>query len=166
MDDTGAFEALVEFAIALAGFTGVVVVFRRREGRLHPADEIRVFMALLPTLACAFLALLPVGLGMLGLAPARVWLVSGIAFAAAVAAILSAISFRVSRLPQEVRGVLSRPLSVLFYLLVGSMALTNLLSATVVIGLPPAGSYFFALLTLLVVGATVFARIVFIRPSA
>jgi len=166
LESPGAFETLAEFAISLAGFAGVVVVFRRSEGRLHPADGIRVFMALMPTLACAFLALLPIALELVDLPPATVWLVASIVHGTAVVSIVSAILIRVGQLTPDARSVLSRPLSAFFYTLLGLSILVNLLSATAVVGVPPVGTYFFGLLALLAVGATVFLRMVFIRPAA
>ena len=67
MIDTGAFQSLAEFGIALAGFTSVVVVFSRRDGEFHPADRFRILTALVPSLGAAFLALVPVGLDLMGL---------------------------------------------------------------------------------------------------
>ena len=139
MIDTGAYQSLAEFAIALAGFVGVVVVFRRREGRLHPADDFRIFIALVPSLAGAFLALLPVGLDLLLLEPVTTLIVSGIMYAAVVAPLLLVVAVRAGRLPADARAVLSRPLTLFFYTLLGSSAAANLLNATSLLGEPRSG---------------------------
>ncbi len=161
-----AFQTLAEFAIALAGFVGVVVVFRRREDRLHPADDVRVFIALLPSLAGAFLALVPVGLELFGLGLTTVSMVSSLVYAVVVSVLLLAISTRIGRVPPDARSVLSRPLTFFFYALLGSSVAANLLSAMSVLGEPGSGVYFMGILALLMTCATVFARMVFIRPAA
>lgn len=166
MDDFGAFQTLAEFAVSLAGFAGVVVAFRRVDERLHPADGIRVFMALVPTLACALLALLPIGLELTDLSPSSIWLVAVIVHALVVLLLLSAISVRIGRLPPDAKALLSRPLTVFFYGLIGFSVVVDLLSATGWLAIPPSGAYFFALLAILFNSATVFARMVFIRPTA
>lgn len=166
MVGSGAFQTLAEFAIALAGFSGVVVVFRRREGRLHPADDIRIFNALVPSLAAAFLALLPVGLDLLGLTLEASLIIAGIVHAAVVVVISLAIEMRIRRLRPDVSAVLSRPLTLGFYFLLVVSVATNLLNAMSVLGEPRSGVYFFSVLVLLAIAATVFARMVFIRPAA
>jgi hypothetical protein len=159
------FDALAEFAVALAGFTGVVIVFRRSDDELHPADGIRVFMALVPTLVCAFLAILPLGLELAGVSAGSMWVLAGIAHAVALGLLLAVIGVRLARLSEAARAVLSGPLTTFFFLLLSASVVVNLLSATAVVSVPPAASYFFALMAMLASGATVFARIVFIRPA-
>jgi hypothetical protein len=164
--DTGAYQTLAEFAIALAGFVGLVVVFRRREGRLHPADDFRIFIALVPCLAGAFLALLPVGLDLLVLKPATTLILSSIMYAAFVSLFLVMVAIRIGSLPPDARAVLSRPLTLFFYALIGSSVAANLANALSLFGAPYSGVYFFGIMAILVNSATVFARIVFVRPAA
>jgi hypothetical protein len=164
--DTAAFQSLAEFAIALAGFVGVVIVFRRGEDRLHPADDIRVFIALLSSLAGAFLALLPVSLNLFALAPATSFIFSSAMYAAVVLSLLLLVATRIGRLAPDSRAVLSRPLTLFFYTLLGSSVAANLLNVVSFFGEPSGGVYFIGIVALLANCATVFARIVFIRPSA
>ena len=166
MLDSAAYQTLAEFAIALAGFVGVVVVFRRGEGRLHPADDFRIFIALVPSLAAAFLALLPVGLDLLVLKPATTLIFSSIMYAALVVLLLLVVVVRIGRLPPDARAVLSRPLTLFFYALLGLSAATNLLNAMSLFGEPRSGVYFLGIVAILINSATVFARMVFIRPAA
>lgn len=166
MRDTGAYQALAEFAIALAGFVGLVVAFRRREGKFHPADDFRIFIALVPSLAAAFLALLPVALDLLVLEPATALTFSSLIYVIVVTLVLLAVVVRNRRLSPEARAVLSRPLTLFFYVLFGSFVMANLLNALSVFGEPRSGVYFLGIMAVLVNSATVFARIVFIRPAA
>jgi len=164
--DTGAYQTLAEFSIALAGFVGLVVAFRRREGRFHPADDFRIFIALVPSLAGAFLAFLPVALDLLALEPATTLTLSSVTFSATVLLFLVVVSIRRRGLPLDARAVLSRPLTAFFYALLGSSVAANLLNALSFFGAPNSGVYFLGIMAILVNSATVFARIVFIRPAA
>ncbi len=166
MLETGPYQTLAEFAIALAGFVGLVVAFRRREGRFHPADDFRIFIALVPSLAGAFLALLPVGLDLLALAPATTLISSSVSYAVVVMLVLIAVVTRNRRLPPDAKAVLSRPLTMFFYALFGLAILGNLANATSLFGEPRSGVYFLGIMAILINSATVFARIVFIRPAA
>lgn len=152
--------------MALAGFAGIVVVFRRREGRLHPADEVRVFAALVPSLVGAFLALLPVGLELAGLTPATASRIASGVLAGVIAALTVLIDTRFRRLSPEAAVVLSRPLTRFFYLLLGAAVVGNLLNAAAALGPPNRGVPFLSIVAMLAIGATVFARMVFIRPTA
>jgi len=163
--DTGAYQTLAEFAIALSGFVGLVVAFRRREGRFHPADDFRIFIALIPGLVGAFLALLPVGLDMLVIEPATTLIVCSLIYAAVVLLVVVVIAIRNRRLPPDARAVLSRPLTSFFYALFGFSVLANLANAMSFFGEPRSGVYFLGIVAILVNSATVFARIVFIRPA-
>jgi len=164
--DTGPYQTLAEFAIALAGFVGLVVVFRRREGEFHPADDFRIFIALVPCLAGAFLALLPVGLDLLFFEPATTLIFSSIMYATVVVLVLLVVVIRNVRLPPDARSVLSRPLTLFFYALFASSVVANLVNAMSLFGEPRSGVYFLGIMAMLVNSATVFARIVFVRPAA
>jgi hypothetical protein len=164
--DTGAYQTLAEFAIALSGFVGLVVAFRQREGRFHPADDFRIFIALVPALAGAFLALLPVGLDMLVLEPVTTLVLSSVIYAAVVLLVLLVIAIKNGRLPPDAKAVLSRPLTLFFYALFGFSVVANLANAMSLFGEPRGGVYFLGIVAILVNSATVFARIVFIRPTA
>ena len=165
MADSAAFQTLAEFGIALAGFTSIVVVFRRGGEQLHPADHFRVFSALMPSLVGAFLALVPVGLDQLGLPPATMWRVASIVLAGAAFSLVATITIQLRRLPPEASALLFRPLGIFLRILVGFSAVGGLANATGALAPPQGGLYFFAVLLLLITGAIVFVRMVFIRPT-
>jgi len=165
LDESGAFQSLAELAIALAGFTSVVVVFGRRGGDFHPADRFRILSALVPSLSAALLALVPVGLDLAGLSASTVWRASSLMLIAVVGVDGLQTEVRRSRLPPESRAILSPRLRNLFRLLRCLAVLSGLLNATGVLFAPQAGVYFLAVLLPLVVGATIFVRTVFVRPA-
>ena len=166
MTDSGAFESLAEFAIALAGFTSVVVVFSRRDGELHPADRFRIRAALVSSLGAAFLALVPVGLELTGLPSSAVWRASSLVLVAAVAWDSIHTEVRRRRLSPNARSVLSSRISGFLRALRLFSFVAGLLNATGVLFAPQPGAYFFAVLCALLYGAIAFARMVFVRPAA
>ena len=163
--DTGAFQSLAEFGIALAGFTSIVIVFGRRDGEIHPADRFRIRMGLVPSLGAAFLALLPVGLELTGLSPSAVWRLSSCVLVFAIIAewVPGERGFR--NLPAEALTIISSRVAN-FLRAVRLLALaTGLLNATGLLFAPQPGAYFFAVLCPLLGGAIGFARTVFVRPG-
>jgi hypothetical protein len=159
--ESGAFQSLAEFGIALAGFTSIVIVFGRRDGDFHPADRFRVFTALVLSLGAAFLALFPVGLDLVGLSAPMVWRVSSVVLVAYIGWYSVIAEIR----PAETRVVLSSHLRNVFRTLRAAAILASILNATGFFFSPQAGVYFFAVLCPLAIGAIVFVRVVFIRPA-
>jgi hypothetical protein len=163
--ETGPFEALAEFGVALAGFTGVIVVFGR-QGALLPVDRFRVLNALVFSLGGAFLALLPLGLDLTELAPDRLWQLSSAVLSLMVGTQIGVTTRNVRHLSSEDREVF-RPL--VAYSLFGLFVISLLIGALNSTGLlfqPQASAHFGAVLCLLVASAVIFVRIVFIRPAS
>lgn len=163
--DSGAFQSLAEFSIALAGFTGVVVIFSRGDGGFHPADRFRMLMALVPSLVAAFLAHIPVGLELTGLSPELVWRVSSLVLVAVLASewVSSEILLRQQR--PESRAVLLPLLLGLARALRLFPAGAGLLNATGLLFTPQPGAYFFSLVCLLLLATLAFVRLLFVRPA-
>ena len=165
MAESGPFQSLAEFAIALAGFTSIVVIFGRRGGEFHPVDRFRILSALVPSLYCAFLALVPVGLDLAGFSASSVWRASSLALVAVVGLESILTEVRRSRLPPESLTVLSSRLKNGFRLLRLLAILSGVLNGTGVLFAPQAGVYFLAVVCPLVIGAMSFVRTVFVRPA-
>jgi hypothetical protein len=163
--DSSAFQSLAEFGIALAGFTSVVVVFSRRDGQFHPADRFRILTALVPSLGAAFLALVPVGLDLMGLSPSAVWRVSSLVLVAAVAAEWVQGEIRLHRLPPEALAILSFHIASFIRALRVFALAAGLLNASGILFAPQPGAYFFAVLCPLLIGTVAFVRMVFVRPA-
>lgn len=76
MEGEGALFIVVEFAVGMAGFGGIIVALTGRGGE---GDQTRLFefadlLSLFANaLGAAFLALVPVALGFLDVAPASIW---------------------------------------------------------------------------------------------
>jgi len=159
--ESDAFQSLAEFGIALAGFTSIVIVFGQRDGEFHPADRFRVFTALVLSLGAAFLALVPVGLDLVGVPSAAVWRASSLV----LVVYLGWYSVIAEIRPAAARIVLSSRLRNLFRTLRLAAIVSSILNASGVFFSPQAGVYFFAVLCPLAIGAIVFVRVVFIRPA-
>jgi len=162
--DTGAFQSLAEFGIALAGFTSIVVVFTRRDGEFHPADRFRIVVALVASLSAALLALVPVGLDLTGLPPSAVWRASSLVLVVVIASDAVQTMIRLRRASPEVRAVLSSRVSNVIRALRLLALVAGLLNATGIIFAPQPGVYFFAVLCPLLIGGIAFVRMVFVRP--
>jgi hypothetical protein len=73
---------IAELSVAFAGFSGIVATFGRRDPRHWSVPDRYRFRALIETsLAAALLALLPSGLAIAPLEPARVWQISSLVVA-------------------------------------------------------------------------------------
>ena len=72
--------SVVEFAIALAGFSGIVVALGKKPGRWAPADRYRLLNVLTFAFGAGFMAYLPMGIAHAGLSGPELWRVSSGAF--------------------------------------------------------------------------------------
>lgn len=164
VEGADALLSLAEFAVALAGFMGVVMVFRRSDAEFHPADTHRIQVGLAATLGPAFLALLPAGLSLAGLDGPLLWRICSAIGALFVVGYLAFEARGRRRLPAAVRALFSPTVVRILHLLLG------LAFALLVVNLwglwlePRPGLYFLALVLPVAFGALAFVRIVFIRP--
>ena len=157
---------LAEFAVALAGFMGVVMVFRRGDAALHPVDSHRIQIGLAATLGPAFLALLPAGLSLAGLSAAVLWRLCSTLGALFLVAVFVFESLSRSRLPSGASALLSSTVIRISQAVAGLAFAMQVLNAFGPWLEPRAGLYFLALVLSLAFGALVFVRTVFIRPGS
>ena len=167
MIDSSAFEMLAEFAIAQAGFASVVVVLGRGVDPFHPADGFRVFNALVPSVLAGFLALVPIGLDLVGVPAAGIWRLASFLFAFLVLSFSINAVRRMRRLPPDAREIISSRIAALHFSTMGIAVLACVVNSTTSwLGPPQGGFYFFGLISLLLVSAFAFVRLVFVRPAA
>jgi hypothetical protein len=100
-------SVFVEFGVGLAGFSGVVVAFGRRDGRLGPYDRFRVVHLLTSSLIPAFFGLLPVVLAGFGIGGPPAARIASAALAAAIAVNLSVAIAMARGMPPTSRRHLS-----------------------------------------------------------
>lgn len=105
--DADAFSTITEFAVALAGFSGIVVAIAHTGDTFPSVDRYRTLTLLTYSLSAAFGSLLPMAVESLGFNDDEVWRIAG-----AVLAVILAVSVVVSflgtrRLDEEDRAGLS-----------------------------------------------------------
>ena len=165
MSEHESLTSIAEFAIALAGFSGIVVALGKQPGRWAPADRVRLLNVLLYAFTAGFMAYLPMGLAHAGLAGSLLWRVSSAGFLCVFLLGGVFITVNLRGLPDEVR-ILLNPIvfwaSVIFGIIVILAQLLNILG----IGFQPQfTAYFLGLVLTLLVGAIQFVRILFARPE-
>jgi hypothetical protein len=73
MEAEGILTTLAEVAIAIAGFSGIVVALDRSEGPWSELDRVRLSMLLQVSISCVFWSLLPIFLNVAEVVPASIW---------------------------------------------------------------------------------------------
>ena len=153
---------IVEFGVALAGFTGVVVIFSKRD-TMQDVDRFRLKNALAGSLGAAFFALLPSTLELLGGAGSILWRISSGLLAAYIALVVATSIRTTRRLDPASQAVLGKAPP----FIIAIASLTCVLQLVNVSGLlfsPNAGVFVLGLIYLLGGGAFGFLRTLFVRP--
>jgi len=156
---------IAEIALALAGFTGIIVVFGRSPGHLFAGDAFRLYVLLGLSFSVLFLAFIPIALHLSGVrGEALPRLASGISILVGVLLGGSLVPrFRQARRESpEIFG----PISYLF----GGGSLVNLgaqaFNALSLSFESTLSIFFWGLLWTLLYGCVQFARLLFVRPKA
>jgi hypothetical protein len=156
--------ALAQFSLTLAGFIGALVAFVGRGGRWHPADSFRARRALSASLGVGFMAMLPLALGLFGVAGDALWRISSALAACYGAFWLGCDAPRYWRERAELRGVVPRWGAVAVY--ASALGVIAALGGLALALIPPGpGVYFASQLHALLLPAAVFARVPFVRPA-
>lgn len=74
MDTANLLQTIAEVSIAFAGFSGLIVSFRKRPGPLTPVHKFRLRVLLALAFGALFLSFLPGSLRAYGVAEATVWI--------------------------------------------------------------------------------------------
>ncbi len=155
----------MEFAIALAGFSGIVVALGKQPGRLAPADRFRLLNVLVLAFGAGFMAYLPMGLGHAGLGGSLLWRVCSGALLCFLVLTSVFTTVRIRRLPDDVR-ILFHPVVFWGSWISNGVGVSAQLLNILGLGFQPQfAAYFLGLVLLLLVAATQFARILFARPE-
>jgi hypothetical protein len=165
MEAEGILTALAEIAIAIAGFSGIVVALDRSGQPWSELDRARLSMLLQVSLSCVFWSLLPIALHLANLPPTSVWLWSSGLWLAYMCAVLAHRLRRISRvaIPDEdpsVRWVLA-----FMFVTVGIALVVQLAN---VVWLAQPWPHVLALLEGLLISCVFFVRLLrrIVQPSA
>ena len=165
MNEQETLTSVAEFAIALAGFSGIVVALGKQPGRWAPADRYRLLNVLTFAFSAGFMAYLPMGLAHAGLSGSPLWRASS-GFFLCFEVVGAAVMIRRTRsLPNDVGAVLHPVVRQISYA-TSAIAILALLLNTLGLGFRPQFSaYFLGLVILLLNGSIQFTRILFARPD-
>ena len=166
MDSLETLTTIAEIGIALAGFSGLIVVLRKSSGPLNAIEKYRMAVLLATAFGAMFLALMPGALLHLGLADDILWRTSSafltaFSFAFVICWVLS--SRRFFNVAREIFSVPAFSLMTVGHL-------TNMvLQLSVTLGLWGGGKpgvYLLGLIWLLAHASQQFVRMLFIQPKA
>lgn len=161
------FLELVEFSIALAGFTGIVVIFTHQNQKWEALDKFRVINALMSSNGAAFLASIPIGLNYLKLSERMIWEIEALVIMGYLILIFSSIFFRIrKRLTQAQRKQLPKNPIILLTVFGVIIAFFLTTSLSGLIDFELKGLNYFSILFLLLLSVFAFARIIFYRPKS
>ena len=162
--DTGILSTIAEIALALAGFSGIVVAFTREPGQLTDLESYRLTLLFGPSLGAVFLALLPWALSHSGLEGEEIWrLASGIMAAYTVVLVCRLIG-PTRRFLREARDIFDLRLLIpiaLGHVVNGGVQAANALGG---FGIRSQAVFVWGLLWLVFHAAHQFSRILFKRP--
>lgn len=159
------FSTLTEFAIALAGFSGIVIAIAASDGPVSPLTWFRNLCALAWSVSVAFASVFPAIFEASGVEAASVWLRSSAVVGVSSAGLMVFVLAAARRLSQEDRGRLS--LSVWILCLGGNAAVVLVQAANVSgwVGEPGPAPVAGGLLWLLAFAAFLFVRMLARHPS-
>lgn len=160
------FLELVEFAIALAGFTSVVVVFAQKERVWQAFDKFRIGNALMASLGAAFLAAVPIGLEYLALEEQIIWETEALLVAFYFLFLVSAVIFRSKKmLTHHERAQMPRIVVGLILLFSLGFSVTLLFGVAGMHELPLKGLSYFGIVYMILVSVFAFTRMIFYKPK-
>ena len=165
MSEQETLTSVTEFAIALAGFSGIVVALGKQPGRWAPADRYRLLNVLGFAFGAGFMAYLPIGLAHAGLTGSQLWRASSGLFLCFGVLGSGFMVVRTRRLPDNVRALVHPVVRQISYT---TSAIGLLVQLANVVGLgftPQFSAYFLGLVVLLLNGSIQFTRILFVRPE-
>lgn len=166
MEATEVLTLIAEIGIALAGFTGVVIVVGRPPGPLTALESFRLSQLLSLSLGAVVLALLPLGLYHLGIDPPKLWQASSAAMATLGVGLLLGHFASTRRFLREAPEIFNRVL--LTTLVLAHVGNIGLQMGHALGGIKPAGPgvFLIGLYFFLIHSGLIFVRVLFIRPKS
>ena len=163
--DAGSFSIITEFAVALAGFSGIAIALSHDRGALAPIDHFRTLNLLMWALGAAFVSTFPLIAHSFGLQGPSIWRASSAGFLA-VLVVCTAVPVNLRRsLAAHDRALLSR---ILWVLAIGGnivVALAQLSNILPLFGQSTPGPLLAGLVWLLFFAALLFVRLLVNRPG-
>lgn len=161
----GSFQTIAEISIAFAGFTGLIVAFRKNDGPLSAVQVYRLRILLALAFGAMFLSLLPDMLVNFGVKDFRVWMYSSAAMSLYSLLFISWWILASRRIAKEVPEIFHW--SAFSRMAAGHLIVLMLLLATVfeVAMFDGPGMLNLGLVWYLLHAAQQFARMLFVQPQ-
>lgn len=164
MEHSDTLLGFAELGVGLGGFASIFLALTRRGERLAPGDAYPVRWMLINSLGAAGLAIVPVAVEALGLAPPRLWqLCSGLHVALMLAGTIPAALQESRRLDPEQRASIDPRVQAFGWCTAGAIFLAQALNTLGWLVGPAAGPYLVSLGLMLVVGGVHFIGLLFRR---
>lgn len=152
------FSSLMEFAVAIAGFSGITMAVQARSSVVSELRSFRNTMLIANSLAAAFASAIPQACAHLGATGSQVWSTSSACFSiVCVAMIVLPFSARNSMSPES-RSQLSRTIC---FVSVGGkflLAIAQFVNATGVVGTPGPAPLYLGVVWMIALAALMYAR--------
>ena len=130
------FSSLMEFAVALAGFSGITMALQTRNAVVHEAQTFRNTMLIAFALSAAFSSAIPWACAHLGATGSQIWFWSSVLFTPVCGALVAAPFSVRSSLSSESRSQLSRTIWIVSLGGMFLVVISQLVNAAGILGEP------------------------------
>ena len=163
--DPDSFSIVTEFAVALAGFSGIAIALSHNRGALAPMDRFRTLNLLMWALGAAFVSTFPLIASAFGAQGSSIWWWSSTGFLPVLVIGVAAPLKLVRALPANDRAALSKTMWVLAVGGNASVILAQLSNVLPLFGPAVPGPLLAGLIWLLFLAALLFVRLLVNRPG-
>lgn len=152
------FSSLMEFAVAIAGFSGITMAIQARNAALSELQSFRNAMLLAFSLFAAFASAIPQACAHLGATGSQVWSWSSACFSVVCGAMMVLPFVARNAMSPENRSQLSKTI---WFVSIGGMFLlliSQILNAGAVVGTPGPAPLYFGVVWMIALAALMYAR--------
>jgi hypothetical protein len=152
------FSSLMEFAVAIAGFSGITMAVLARSAVVHEAQAFRNSMLIAFALSAAFSSAMPAGCAHLGATGSQIWSWSSVSFALVCGALIVAPFAVRSSLSSESRSQLSRTIWIVSVGGTLLVLISQVVNAAGILGKAGSAPLYLGILWLILLAALMYAR--------
>jgi len=152
------FSSLMEFAVAIAGFSGITMAVQARNAVVHEVQSFRNTMLIAFALSAAFSSAIPTACAHLGATGSQIWFWSSVSFALVCGALVVAPFAVRSSLSSESRRQLSRMIWIVSVVGTLLVLISQLVNAAGILGEAGSAPLYLGILWLILMAALMYAR--------
>ena len=152
------FSSLMEFAVAIAGFSGITMAVQARNAVVNELQSFRNTMLIAFSLSAAFASAIPQACAHLGATGSQIWFWSSASFSLVCVAMIIAPFLAQSSISPESRSQLSRTI---WFVSLGGMffvLLAQIVNAAAIFGVPGPAPLYLGILWMIALAALMYAR--------